>query len=104
MEKTQTKENLDGNNVFYIRFKSYRQYLKKVIKNNLYCKGNMKKTWDFINEIQGKAKESIKASFVINGQLVEDKRKISNEFNNFFASVAKKLNIKIQDLFLNPKC
>ena len=38
----------------------------------------MKKTWALINEIRGKAKQSIKASFVINGQLVEDKRKISN--------------------------
>ena len=31
-KKTQTKGNLDGNNDFYIRFKSYRKYLKNVIK------------------------------------------------------------------------
>ena len=44
--------------------------------------------------MRGKTKQNIKASFVINGELVEDRRQISNEFNQFFASVAKKLNSK----------
>ena len=102
-KKTQTKDNLDGDNAFYIRFKRYRKYLKKVIKlakKTFYSKkfngvqGDLKKTWNLINELRGKSKQNIKASFVINGELVEDRRKISNEFNNFFASVAKKLNVK----------
>ena len=40
MKKTKTKDNLDGNNALYIRFKSYNfKHLKKVIKlanNNFY--------------------------------------------------------------------
>ena len=41
MEKNTKKNDLEGNNTFYIRFKSYRKYLKKLIKhakNNFYCK------------------------------------------------------------------
>ena len=88
-------------NAYYDKYKSYRRYLKKVIKlakRNYYSKrfenvqGDLIKTWSLINELRGKTKQNIKASFVINGELVEDRRQISNEFNQFFASVAKKLN------------
>ena len=74
-KKTQTKNNPHGNNDFYIRFKTYRKYLKKLIKlakKNFYLKkfnnvhGNLKKTWALINELRGKAKPNIKASFMVN--------------------------------------
>ena len=39
---------------------------------------------------------NIKASFFIDGNLVKDKREISNGFNMFFSSVARKLNAKIK--------
>ena len=68
-------------NCFRIRFKNVQ--------------GDLKKTWSLINELRGKTKQNIKASFVINGELVEDRRQIFNEFNTFFASVAKKLNAKL---------
>ena len=109
-KKTQNKNNLEGDNAFYLRFKSYRKYLKKVIKhakNNFYCKkfskvhGDLKKTWALINELRGNLKKNIKASFVIDGSLVVDRREISNEFNKFFASVAKKLNTKTSSSTLN---
>ena len=45
-----------------------------------------------INELRRNVKKNIKASFVINGKFVVDRREISNRFNKFFASVAKKLN------------
>ena len=64
-------------------------------------KGNIKKTWELINELRGKDKKSIKASFVIDGKLVESRREISNEFNIFFSSVAKKLNTKVYSSTLN---
>ena len=35
-------------------------------------KGDLKKTWALINELRGKVKQNIKASFVIIGQIVED--------------------------------
>ena len=40
-------------------------------------------------------KNKIKALFVIDGNMVKDKREISNGFNLFFSSVAKKLNAKL---------
>ena len=55
----------------------------------------MKKTWALINELRGKAKTGIKASFKIDGELVKDKRVISNGFNMFFSSIACKLNAKL---------
>ena len=79
----------------------------KVAKNNFYCKkfasvkGDLKKTWKVINELRGKTKRNIKASFVIDGKVVEDRRTIANEFNSFFGSVAKKLNAKTHSSTLN---
>ena len=79
----------------------------KLAKCNYYSKrfenvqGDLKKTWSLINELRGKTKQNIKASFVINGELVEDRRQISNEFNQFLASVTKKLNAKLCSSTLN---
>ena len=70
-------------------------------KKQFYCRkfasvqGNMKKTWALINELRGKIKHNIKASFVIDGKLVNDKRQISDGFNLFFSSVARKMNAKL---------
>ena len=52
-------------------------------------KGNIKKTWELINELRGKSKSSIKASFMINGKIVEDRREIAQEFNIFFPQLLK---------------
>ena len=52
--------------------------------------GDLKKTWTLINEFGGKVKRNIKASFVINGELVEDKKQIANVT---IKSAAKKINM-----------
>ena len=89
---------MQGDNAAYDKYKSYRRYLKKIIKlakKNYYGRkfekvtGDLKKTWGLINELRGKVKRNIKASFIIDRKLVEDRRQISNGFNKFFASVAK---------------
>ena len=51
--------------------------------------------------MRGKNRRNIKASFKINGEIVEDKKKIANGFNQFFVSVAKKLNTKLYSSTLN---
>ena len=103
-KKSINKDNLLGDIELYTIFSDFRRKLKHVIrcsKRSYYCKkfakvsGNMKKTWELINELRGKAKTDIKASFIIDGELVKDKREISNGFNLFFSSVAKKLNAKL---------
>ena len=109
-KKSCTKTNLRGDDDLYIKYKVFRQELRKVIKTakRVYyykkfdkAKGNIKKTWSIINELRGKSKKNIKASFVIDGKLVENRREISNEFNIFFSSVARKLNTKVYSSTLN---
>ena len=103
-KKSTNKTNLMGEVELYNIYSNFRGALKHIIKaakRKHYCKqfsrvsGNIKKTWGLINELRGKTKTSIKASFVINGTLVKDERKISDGFNMFFSSVAKKLNVKL---------
>ena len=109
-KKTCSKHNVSGDKIKYERYKLYRLRLKKLIKlskKNYYSrkfekvKGNSKKTWELINELRGKSKSNIKASFMIDGKLVADKREIANEFNTFFSSIAKKVNAKVYSSTLN---
>ena len=53
------------------------------------------------NELRGKKKSNIEASFLIDENLVIDRRKISNEFNLFFSFIARKMNAKIHSSTLN---
>ena len=62
----------------------------------------MKKTLALIKELRGKSNAYIKSSFVIDGELVKDQRKISTGFNMFFFSVAIKLNAKLNSF--RPFC
>ena len=54
--------------------------------------GNSRETWKIINEIRGKSKTKIKPSFIIDGDLVEERRAIANGFNKYFTSIASTLN------------
>ena len=56
-------------------------------------KGNKKKTWKIINEIRGKGKQDIKASFIIDNEHIVCRRAIADKFNKYVASIASKLNI-----------
>ena len=109
-KKTCNKSNKHGNDGLYQRHKNCRQELRKTIKlaKNLFCcrkfenlKGYIKKTWGLINELRGKKKNHINASLIIDGRLVENRREISNEFNIFFSSVARKMNAKVYSSTLN---
>ena len=103
-KKSTTKDNVLGEETLYCIYKEFRKKLKHIIKSAKrlhYARkfdrvnGNIKKTWALINELRGKSKNKIKALFVIDGNMVRDKREISNGFNLFFSSVAKKLNSKL---------
>jgi hypothetical protein len=56
--------------------------------------GDPKKTLQVINELRGKRKRSIKPLFIINNERITERRLIANAFNNYFASIASKLNDK----------
>ena len=103
-KKSVDKNNILGNTELYLLYSNFRRELKHVIrcaKKLYYCRkfskvsGNIKLTWALINELRGKAKKGIKALFKIDGELVKDKRVISNGFNMFFSSIASKLNAKL---------
>ena len=103
--KTRSRSNTGGDHDAYLKYKEFRKKLKLTIKHakKMYysnkfnqVKGNMKKTWELINELRGKGNIETKPSFIIDGQLVQDRRIISNGFNKYFASIAKNMNDDIQ--------
>ena len=81
---------------------SYRRNLKYIIRHakqayNLKkfedVRGDPKATWKLINSLRGKKKNGRNApSFIIDGELVMNKRIIANAFNKYFVSIAQKLN------------
>ena len=90
-----------GDHDLYLKYSDFRRMLKYIIRcakhkyyGNKFNKfnGNMRKTWQLINELRGKVKHKNKPSFKIDGQLVHDKRIISNGFNKYFTSVAENMN------------
>ena len=100
-KRSTTTHNKFGNHDYYIRYKNYRYILKRAIKmakKKYYTgkfenvSGDLKKTWKLINELRGKVKQKIKPSFIINGQLIKNRRVIVNEFNTYFTSIATKMN------------
>ena len=110
-KKTCNKNNPLGSEQLYTYYKEHRRALRKIIrlaKSKYYSNrfelaaGNIKKTWELINELRGKLKNNLKASFIIDGNLVTDRREIANGFNIFFSSVARKLNLKVQSSRPNP--
>ena len=108
--KTKRNENDPGCQTLYEKFSKYRYCLKKVIKDqkSWYFKnkisqssGDIKKTWEIINKLRGKSKKSIKPCFLVNGELVLQRRIIANKFNEYFASLATNLNDGTSDLLQN---
>ena len=103
-KKTCTDSNPLGCYELYNQYKDYRKILCKLIKSakkSYYSKkftnaaGNIKKTWGLINELRGKSKSNIKSSFIVDGNLVTDRRQIADGFNAFFSSIAQKMNTKV---------
>jgi hypothetical protein len=100
-KKSVDKRNQLGNETLYQNFKEYRKTLKATIKSAKQfhysqkfkaAQGDMKKTWKIINEVRGKGVSSCKSSFIVGGELVNDRRKIANEFNKFFTTLAEDMN------------
>ena len=98
---TTSKEDPDGDLRSYQMYSSYRLTLKHAItaaKTSYYHKkisqhkGDLKKMWGVINELRGKRNSGIDPKFVVDNQIITDRRVIANEFNNYFVSIASKLN------------
>ena len=111
-KKTTSAKKPNGNPIYHQKYRDYRRTLKhtitaakkkfyhKKINNN---KGDLKKTWATINELRGKQKKPINSQFMINNERIMDRRKIANGFNDYFISIASKLNdLPIGDLNIEP--
>ena len=57
--------------------------------------GDSKKTWEVINKIRGMSKKSIKSQFKIDGVRITERRVIANKFNQYFVSIASKMNEEV---------
>ena len=93
--KNPTLENIQ-------KFKKYNTIYKSLIRKSkaLYYNskfhdywGNMRKTWNLINDIIGKKKNTFDYPdyFIENGNLIKGHLDIANGFNDFFSSVGTKI-------------
>ena len=93
------------------------RWLIKKIKSQHYAKkfensqGDKKKTRKIMNELRGKQKLNVKASFVIGNERIICRRIIAEKFNNHFVSLASNLNYATYNEtsitsfpHLNPTC
>ena len=87
-------------------FRTHRRILQKdinVAKKAYYFEhfqkfsDNARKTWNKINEILNKCKKKkdFPSYFMLNGRKIENTSEISDEFNNYFATIGEKLSAKI---------
>lgn len=97
-----TPQNTHEHNTLKTNLDTYNHILKKNIrlaKINHYAscfnkfKGNIRKTWDTINEILNKTKKkmSFPDHFIENGQPIHDRLEIANCFNSFFTNIGPNL-------------
>ena len=61
-------------------------------------KFDIRKTWKCINEVlsRKKVKQEFPSQFKINGNLINDKQNIANEFNEYFTNIGPKLSQMIE--------
>ena len=102
----------EGDPILRKTFTDYRKVLNQIInsaKNSFSCnkvlenKHDRRKTWQIINELRGKTKSSIKPSFIIDNKKITNRRVISNKFNEYFNSIASKLNDTLSDNILDSQ-
>ena len=105
-KKTCSKKCPKGSPTAYKHYCDYRRCLCKIIKHakSKYYntrienhKGDPKKMWEVINQIRGKNKRAMKPQFVIDNEKITNRRTIANAFNNYFSSIASKLNDSINN-------
>ena len=94
------------------KYRNFNKNLKKLIKTPKYsyyskkfvnCNGNMRKTWQIINEIRGKSIRNIKPLFKYKDDIITDKKEIANKFNEYYASMAENMNNSVNDEIDNSR-
>ena len=101
MKLKKTATNTLAHDTLSTNLKTYNKILKTSIraaKGNFYharfalCKHDIKKTWATINDIiKRDNKEEISECFLLDGDLSNYSKKITEEFNSFFSNIGLKL-------------
>jgi len=90
-----TTENYDRFKVYKNMYNKLIRAMKKQYYHNqiLHYQGNLKKIWETIREASGIRNKSftLPDELNINGQIIKDQGKISQEFNKHFTSIAHKI-------------
>ena len=111
--KTSNKFWFDRCGLYTKKIKKLMFISKKKYYENYFAENskNARKTWKGINELLNKSKKASDADIFLNenGDIITDKEKISNCFNNFFTNIAgnllkdiKEPPKKFQDYLKNP--
>ena len=88
------------------QFKKYRNMLTSLIrkaKNDYLINtlkegaGNSKKTWNVVNDLLGRKRNSNSNVFVHQGRNLTDSLHIAEEFNNYFSNLAENLAQRIEN-------
>jgi hypothetical protein len=118
LKSRETKKNLhlamltDRSPLSLERYRTYKNLYFKTLRamKKLYYSSkfeehakNSKKTWDTINEVQGRTKKSESVDKInINGSVETDPLKIASEFNSFFTRVGKQISDSIPPVSKEP--
>ena len=113
--KKYRKNCTDDNKKRYVKVRNNVTKILRCARINYYklkfqlFKGNMKKTWNMINELLGKCKKNLPSYVTINGIDVHDEKDIANNFNTYFVNIGASMANSIQQDdnfvdFLSGRC
>ena len=92
-DKSRIKYTLYKNKLTTLIRNSKKQYFYDLFQK---CKGNMKKTWNNINDVLGKKKQNvIPNEMYLGSDKYSSRETIVQEFNSYFANIGKKLSDSI---------
>ena len=94
--KRSSKENINNfklykRNLQKLIRQAERNYYEELLKDNI---GNIKKSWEVINEIINKKKKSTLKSnkIIVNDKTEENPEIIANAFNYYFVNIGKNIS------------
>jgi hypothetical protein len=110
LHKTAVSDPTDANIQAYKNFKSIYQRVIRAAKRLYFVSkleqnaSDPKKTWQTLNEILGKAKQSETVDQINVGGMIENEpQEIANHFNRFFTSVGREISDSVPQIGLQPE-
>ena len=92
-DKSRVKYTLYKNKLTTLVRNSKKQYFYDLFQK---CKGNMKKTWNTINDVLGNKKQNVIPNEMYSGKdKYSSREQIVQGFNSYFANIGKKLSDSI---------